>query len=57
MCEMAVEHAPDYQVWWNVSPRSVFQLFYKHKYTLTDLLNQTELSSGVGQMPLGQTNC
>lgn len=21
MCEMAVEHAPDYRVWWNVSPR------------------------------------
>lgn len=20
MCEMAVEHAPDYHVWWNVSP-------------------------------------
>lgn len=21
MCEMAVEHAPDYKVWWNVSPQ------------------------------------
>lgn len=21
MCEMAVEHAPDYRVWWNVSPQ------------------------------------
>lgn len=22
MCEMAVEHAPNYQVWWNVSLRA-----------------------------------
>lgn len=21
MCEMAVEHAPDYRVWWNVRPQ------------------------------------
>lgn len=23
MCEMAVEHAPDYRVWWNVSERGL----------------------------------
>ena len=27
MCEMAVEHAPDYQVWWSVSPQSIFKAF------------------------------
>lgn len=26
MCEMAVEHAPDHRVWWNVSPAACDEL-------------------------------
>ena len=34
MCEMAVEHAPDYRVWWNVSRLSVFIQFHQNWATL-----------------------